>query len=133
MKDKVVFFILGTVLATFAYVAGNVSQVKAKDEMTVDRLIVKEKLILEGDAKIHGTLDVVKRIQVGNGLNEPYVIISVEPEGASILAAHRAYIDRRDSHTIRIFTGDRSKVGSRTYSGILIRDGEDKELLLRPK
>jgi hypothetical protein len=42
MKDKVVFFILGALLATLAYFAGDMSDVKAKNEVVVARQVTVE-------------------------------------------------------------------------------------------
>lgn len=133
MKDKVVFFILGAVLATFAYIAGNVSHVKAKDETTVDNLIVNDKLILRGDATIHGTLKVIKTVAVGDDLNNPYVIINANPETAGIMVTNSGNVDFPRDHYIHILAGDGPGGKNDPYAAIRIQQGEEKHLVLKPK
>ena len=54
MRDKIVFFILGAVLATLAYFAGDMNNAKAEDRTIDGDLIVKGQLtISSGTLLIH--------------------------------------------------------------------------------
>ena len=54
MRDKIVFFILGALLATLAYFAGDMNDAKAKDEVVIGDLDVTGNLTLAGSLRVGG-------------------------------------------------------------------------------
>ena len=58
MKDRILFFVLGAVLATAAYFAGDMDKAGAQEEtMVIDRdLLIRGELIIEGGVLINGEL-----------------------------------------------------------------------------
>ena len=55
MRDRIVFFILGALLATLAYFAGDMNNAKAKDEVVTE------------DLNVLGDLHLAGRLMVGGG------------------------------------------------------------------
>lgn len=81
MRDKIVFFIFGALLATLAYLAGNMNNAKAQDR-TIDGDI-----IIDGKLTVTGILSVSSgQVFIGNTLDSPEngVTIGVYDEQAQI-------------------------------------------------
>ena len=80
MREKIVFFILGALLATLAYLAGNMNNAKAEDRTIDGDLIVKGQLTVSG-----GTLLIHNQSAErfpGRPIN--VIFISVDDEKAGI-------------------------------------------------
>ena len=99
MRDKIVFFILGALLATLAYLVGNMNNAKARDNLLeverlkvgilkVDHLNVKDNMYVGGNGGSFVRISALNgnpSIQlVGKGVNPPSVNMNVWEEYASV-------------------------------------------------
>lgn len=138
MREKIVFFILGAVLATIAYFVGNVNTVTANDELVVRRLTVSDRLILLGDAAIDGRLVVKGRIEVGFETNKPGIIMDADSDAAQILLTdtlpgHVSNAkDVNNDYYVLLIAGRSPEYMFRS-AGIRIKEGVHKSLTINPE
>lgn len=104
MRDKIVFFVLGAVLATIAYTIGDLETLTAEDEiteldhLTVNRITVKESIVV-GDVGtkpilIKSTHELAKIVLLGGVFtknddfrkidNSPAVLLQAKDNGAML-------------------------------------------------
>ncbi len=82
MRDRIVFFILGAVLATVAYFAGDMNKAGAQDDEKVfaGDVIINGSLFVDG-----GKIMLHDHFDVQEGVDElSYVSITVDKEGANL-------------------------------------------------
>ena len=88
MKDRIIFFVLGAILATIAYFVGDMSKVSAQNGRAVfDELVVRDKLTVYGRTTVLEGLAVNGSIFVTHQLPENKVnVISItaDKEGTQI-------------------------------------------------
>jgi len=132
MRDKIVFFILGAVLATLAYYIGSESNASADGELVVKQLTVTDSLILLGDAAVDGRLLVNERIEVGLESNKPRIMMEVGTSQAQIIVTENADEDVSNQHYILLIAGKHPNYGLKS-AGIRIQEGRHKSLHLSPE
>ena len=132
MKDRIVFFILGAVLATLAYYAGSENNVDADGELVVKQLTVTDSLILLGDAAVDGRLLVNERFEVGLEPNKPRIMMEVDSNQAQIIVTENADEDVSNQHYIHLIAGKHPNYGLKS-AGIRMKEGEHKSLHLSPE
>ena len=94
MRDKVVFFILGAVLATCAYFLGNMN-LTAEDEVdvtrfedilagtiTVDNIVVKDTIVSKGTCQVYDTLLVGRKDRDGG------IVLFTDETGKAVIGVH---------------------------------------------
>ena len=112
MRDKIVFFVLGAVLATIAYAVGNANNVSAIEEELVVKKIRVESLV-------------AKTIVVAEKENKSIVGISVRDNIPSIHISNKD--GNRENSNIMISSfekGDISGLGSRPMIRLSGEDGD---------
>ncbi|RKU31019.1 hypothetical protein C6499_05155 [Candidatus Poribacteria bacterium] len=87
MRDKIVFFILGAVLATIAYSVGNLNKVDADgvgryDLLVVDELVVKELVVSESGIFHTHNKDSMIGMRVTD--NIPTILISNQKKDSTV-------------------------------------------------
>ena len=132
MRDRIIFFVLGALLATIAYFAGNVDIGTADDELVVRRLTVSDHLILLGDAAIDGHLLVNERIEVGLEPNKPCIMMEVDSNQAQIVVTETAAKNASNQYYVLLIAGRHPKSAFKS-AGIQIKEGKHKSLHLSPE
>ena len=132
MRDKIVFFILGAMLATVAYFAGNANKVDADGELVVKQLTVTDSLILLGDAAVDGRLLVNERIEVGLEPNKPRIMMEVDSNQAQIIVTENVDEDVSNQYYVHLIAGKHPNYGFKS-AGIRMEEGEHKSLHLSPE
>ena len=129
MRDRIIFFVLGALLATFAYFAGNVDIGAADDELVVRRLTVSDQLILLGDAVIDGRLLVNERIEVGLESNKPRIMLGVDSNQAQVFLTENVDEKASEAYSVMLIAGKHPQYGFKS-AGIFIKEGANKSLQL---
>lgn len=109
MRDKVLFFILGAVLATIAYFIGSMNRSGSNDEVTTFEKLHIEKSLTVGDSIIVGfkSLDDWEH-NIATGEKEPNVFIVADADGAMITMGEKFLVSESDpENRIAILVGAR--------------------------
>lgn len=123
MKDKIVFFVLGAVLATVAYFVGDMDNLSADSEIgsmefdtvVVENLYVKDKLTV---SEYVGAADLLREF--------PCIVISADRKAASIAITSALNVNSKNHGTVYVITesdGD---------PGIFMRNSKGESRLLKP-
>lgn len=127
MRDKIVFFILGALLATLAYFAGDMNNAKAKDEVVIGDLDITGNLTLAGSLKVGGgTIFLTNTDDISQR-----VTITADDKQAAIILENQV-----DPNTLPNTVGSKSSLYLSAYtideidvSGagiVFVEDGEEK-------
>ena len=107
MRERIVFFILGAVLATIAYFVGNANNVDADIKtgrynlLVVDELVVKSKILVNES----GLIDIADNSTIGLMIkdNEPAIVVSHRENGidqSGIMISTPSLLDEPSRPTI---------------------------------
>ena len=124
---------LGALLATVAYFAGNVDTGTATDdELVIRQLTVTDSFILLGDAAIDGRLLVNERVEVGLEPNKLRIMMWVDPNQAQIVVPETAAEDASNQYYVLLVAGRHPKFAFKS-AGIQIKERESNSLHLSPE
>ena len=124
---------LGALLATVAYFAGNVDTGTATDdELVIRQLTVTDSFILLGDAAIDGRLLMNERVEVGLEPNKLRIMMWVDPNQAQIVVPETAAEDASNQYYVLLVAGRHPKFAFKS-AGIQIKERESNSLHLSPE
>ena len=139
MRDKVLFFILGVVLATFVYLAADMANITAKERMGEFELLLADQIIIKDRLFVHNSMDE----------NSPAILLSIEDSVArlhlnsadvnSFEASIALVADQEEKDASILISADQQKatgivlgtngrIGD-SESKITIRDSDGKRIL----
>lgn len=130
MKDRVVFFILGTIVAILAYFVGDLENTTATNDLQV----------FDSDVLINGTLTVASgRLQVMDNLDirkdiselESVVSIATDSEGANILLFNGPHKQELEGFASQLSLYARTMSNGKSFSAIRFKGeyGKDNWML----
>lgn len=139
MRDKIVFFVLGAILATIAYTIGDLETLTAEDQITeldqlrVNELVVKESIVV-GDVGtkpilITSTNELAKIVLLGGSLskiddfrkidNSPAVML--EAKGNSAMLSIASHSERPEATSALAVI---NREGTKFKSGLVLEDSK---------
>ena len=145
MRDKIVFFVLGAILATIAYLVGSLETLTAKDQITeldqlrVNKLVVKESIVV-GDVGtkpilITSTNELAKIVLLGGHVpnindfrkidNSPALLLQAKDNGAMLKIASHSERPEAES-ALAVINGE----GTKFESGLIIKDSSGEKAIL---
>lgn len=145
MKDRITFFVLGSLLATIAYFAGDMSRISAGDEViiegAIDQLEVRELIVT--DALMVKNKQSPEGVVIGSYNNQTAILLSsdldhlqeghgvllgVSDDGAALsLSSSSLLLTEKYSHGVRLIANSGKKENRGIpYSQIIFEDGSNR-------
>ena len=146
MRDKIVFFVLGAILATIAYTIGDLETLTAEDQITeldqlrVNELVVKESIVV-GDVGtkpilITSTNELAKIVLLGGSVstknddfrkidNSPAVML--EAKGNSAMLRITSHSERPEATSALAVI---NREGTKFESGLMLQDSSGTKTIL---
>ena len=123
MRDKIVFFILGALISTLTYFAGDMNNVKAKDEVVIGNLDITGNLTLAGSLKVGGgtilltnTNDISQRVTITASDKQAAIILDNQIDPNTLGSKSALYLS---AYTV-------DEVGVNGADIVFVEAGEEK-------